>query len=115
MRDFHEQTQGERRDDLSKALADALGISVDKVNAAFDEIGDGHKNRFAPQLANELGVEAADVEAALEKLANDRPESPADFAEALAGELGVEAAKVEDTRRPRPGRRRRRARPRAPR
>ena len=106
MRDFHEQAHGERRDDLSKALADALGISVDKVNAAFDEIKDGHKNRFAAQLANELGVEAADVEAALEKLANDRPESPGDFTEALAAELGVDAAQVEDALealRPRPG------------
>jgi transcriptional regulator with XRE-family HTH domain len=106
MKDFHDEAQGERRDDLSKALADALGISVDKVNAAFDEVGDGHKSRFAAQLANELGLEAADVEAALEKLANDRPESPADFAEALAGELGVDAAKVEsalEALRPRPG------------
>jgi hypothetical protein len=106
MRDFHDQAHGERRDDLSKALADALGISVDKVNAAFDEIKDGHKNRFAAQLANELGVEAADVEAALEKLANDRPDSPGDFTEALAAELGVDAAQVEDALealRPRPG------------
>jgi hypothetical protein len=106
MRDFHDEAQGERRDDLSKALADALGISIDKVNAAFDEVRDGHKSRFTAQLANELGLKAADVEAALEKLANDRPESPADFAEALAGELGVDAAKVEsalEALRPRPG------------
>jgi hypothetical protein len=51
-------------------------------------------------------VDAAQVRDALEKVMDERPQSPGDFVETLADELGVDAAKVEDALeavRPRPG------------
>lgn len=106
MRDFHEQQGSDARNAFASSLANALGISADKVNGAFAQIEDSHKTRFAAKLASELGLETAQVKAALEKLASDRPGDPGDFAEALAAELGVEVAKLEDALdalRPDPG------------
>jgi hypothetical protein len=96
MRDFHEQQGSDARNAFASSLAKALGISADKVNEAFAQIEDSHKTRFAAKLASELGLETAQVKAALEKLASDRPGDPGEFAEALAAELGVEVEKVED-------------------
>jgi predicted transcriptional regulator len=110
MRDFHDQQGTDRRSEFASALAQALGISADKVNEAFAQIEDSRKTRFATKLANELGLEASQVKAALEKLADDRPADPSEFAEALANELGVEVEKVEDAfdaLRPEPGAKRR--------
>ena len=106
MRDFGEQEMSEHRDDFANALAKALGISADKVAEAFDGIVEVHKVRIDQRLADELGVDAAAVRHALDKLRDERPGSPAEFAEGLADELGVDAAKVEDAlealRPPRP-------------
>ena len=106
MRDFGEQEMSEHRDDFANALAKALGISADKVAEAFDGIVEVHKVRIDQRLADELGVDTAAVKDALDKLRDERPGSPAEFAEGLADELGVDAAKVEDAlealRPPRP-------------
>ena len=106
LRDFHEQQGSDARNAFATSLAKALGISADKVNEAFAQIEDSHKTRFAAKLAGELGLETAQVEAALETLASDRPGDPGEFAEALAAELGVEVEKVENALnalRPDPG------------
>jgi hypothetical protein len=96
MRDFGEQEMSEHRDDFANALANALGTSADKVTEAFDGIVEVHRVRFDQRLAEELGVDAAAVRDALDKVKDDPPSSPAEFAEALADELGVDAAKVEE-------------------
>jgi transcriptional regulator with XRE-family HTH domain len=117
LRDFHEQNESEQRTELSKALADALGISVDKVNEAFAQIEDAHKSRFAARLATALGLEAAKVKAALDKVATDKPDGPGAFEEALADQLGVSADKLRDalwSLRPDPGARRHGRHPAAP-
>jgi transcriptional regulator with XRE-family HTH domain len=106
MRDFGEQEMGEHRDDFANALADALGVSADKVAAAFDDIVEVHKVRIDERLAEELGVDPSKVSDALDKVRDQRPRSPGEFTEALADELGIDAAKVEDAlesvRPPRP-------------
>jgi transcriptional regulator with XRE-family HTH domain len=106
MRDFGEQEMSEHRDEFANALANALGISADKVAEAFDGIVEVHKVRIDQRLADELGVDAAAVRDALDKVKEERPSSPAEFAESLAEELGVDAAKVEEAlealRPPRP-------------
>jgi DNA-binding transcriptional MocR family regulator len=95
VRDFHERRGSEHRDRFASALADALGISVERVEAGLDEVRASHEKRFASRLAQELGVSADRVEAALEALADDRPRDPRAFVEALADELGVEAEAVQ--------------------
>ena len=62
MRDFGEQEMGEHRDDFANALAKALGVSADKVAEAFDGIVEVHKVRIDERLAEELGVDADQVE-----------------------------------------------------
>jgi DNA-binding transcriptional MerR regulator len=117
LRDFHEQQGSDARNEFAGSLAEALGISADTVNDAFAEIEDRHKTRFAVKLAGELGLETAQVKAALETLADDRPGGPGEHAEALASELGVEVEKVEDALdalRPDPGARRHDRHPAAP-
>jgi transcriptional regulator with XRE-family HTH domain len=96
LRDFHEQERGDMRTAFAQSLADALGVSVDKVNQAFAQIEDAHKSRFAARLADALGLDTADVKAALDKLAQDKPDGPGAFEEALADELGVSADKVRE-------------------
>jgi Clp amino terminal domain, pathogenicity island component len=95
LRDFHDQNDANRRDDLSAALADALGVSSDRVKSAFDTLRRRGEDRFAARLADALGVDTAKVRAALEKLQGDRPRSPGDFAQSLAGELGLDASDVQ--------------------
>jgi transcriptional regulator with XRE-family HTH domain len=109
LRDFHEQNEGQERTQFAKALADALGVSVDKVNEAFAQIEDAHKSRFAARLADALGLETAKVKAALDKLSTDKPDGPGAFEEELADELGVSADKLREalwSLRPDPGARR---------
>jgi len=93
------------RDDMAEKLADALGISVDKVKAALP--GPEHAD-FGADLAKALGIDRAKVEAALDKL-RDQGHRP-DF-DALATALGVSPAKLRDalrTLRPHRGERHRR-------
>jgi transcriptional regulator with XRE-family HTH domain len=93
-RDFHDSAHGDRRDEFAASLAGALGISPDKVTAAFERLHQRHEARFAARLADALGVDADEVQAALEKLKDDTPRPPDEFEQALADELGVDAADV---------------------
>lgn len=94
LRDFHESEHGDRRDELATSLAKALGISADKVTAAFERMHQQHEQRFAARLAEALNVEADKVRAALDKLKDDMPRPPEEFARALANELGVDVTDV---------------------
>jgi biotin operon repressor len=93
-RDFHDQEHSDRRAEFSQKLADALGISADRVSAAFDGLHAKHEGRLAARIATALGVDAADVRAALETLKDERPVPFGDFAAKLADELGVDEADV---------------------
>ncbi len=81
------------RGDLAQEFADALGIPVAKVQAAFDKLGpkrDGHaRGDFAAALAKQLGVSTAKVQAALDAQRDHRGD-PA----ALAKALGVTEEKL---------------------
>ena len=92
LRDFRESKDGDRRDEFATALAEALGISADKVTAAFEQMHQQREARFAARLADALEVDADKVQAALDKLKDDTPRPPDEFAQALADELGVDVA-----------------------
>jgi transcriptional regulator with XRE-family HTH domain len=94
LRDFHQTEEGNHRDDFAASLAKALGISTDRVTAAFDKIHAKHEARFAKRLAAALNVDAAKVQAALDKLMNGTPRPPHQFEQALADELGVDVSDV---------------------
>jgi hypothetical protein len=94
LRDFHESEHGERRDEFAASLAKALGISADKVTAAFEQLHERHEARFAVRLANALDVSADEVQAALDKLKDEMPQPPEEFTQALADELGVDMTDV---------------------
>ncbi len=107
LRDFHESEKGDRRGEFAAALAKALGISSDKVSAAFEQLHQRHEARFAAKLAEALDVDADKVKAALDKLRDDTPRHPDEFAQALADELGVGVTDVRRAlfeARPEPGR-----------
>ena len=89
LRDFRESESGDRRDEFAASLAKALGISADKVTAAFERMHQQREARLAARLADALGVEADKVQAALDKLMDDMPRPPHELAQALADELGV--------------------------
>ena len=93
LRDFHESEAGDRRDDFAASLAKALGISTEKVTAAFDQLREKHDARMAARLADALNVDADKVQAALDKLM-DEPRPPHELAQALADELGVDVSDV---------------------
>ncbi len=94
LRDFHQSEEGNRRDDFAASLAKALGISANKVTAAFDKLHQRHEARFAARLADALNVDADKVQAALDKLMNGTRRPPEEFAQALADELGVDVSEV---------------------
>jgi hypothetical protein len=64
------------------------------VTTAFEQLHQRHEARFAAGLADALGVDADDVQAALEKLKDGTPRPPDEFTQALADELGVDATDV---------------------
>ena len=94
LRDFHDQHDAARRDEFAHKLADALGISRDKVQKEFERLHQQREQGFAAQLANALGADVDDVRAALEKLKGDGPMRPGDFAQRLADELGLDVSDV---------------------
>jgi transcriptional regulator with XRE-family HTH domain len=93
-RDFHDSEHADRRDEFAAALAKALGISDEKVTAAFEQLHQQHEGRFAARLAEALNVDADKVRAALDKLKDDTPRRPDELAQALADELGVDVTDV---------------------
>jgi hypothetical protein len=107
MRAYHERTESNRRDDFTAKLANALGVSTDRVRSAFDGLQQKRESRFATRLADALGMDAGRVKAALDNLRDDgarphdgppspgEPHSPGDFAQKLADELGVDASDVD--------------------
>ena len=101
LREYHDQHEGDRRDEFAAKLAKALGVSTDKVKSAFDGLHARREDRFAARLADALGVETARVKAALNKLEGerphspgDRPHSPGDVSQKLADELGLDVSDV---------------------
>jgi len=94
LRDFHQTEEGNHRDDFAASLAKALGISTDKVTAAFEKLHARHEARFANRLADALNVDAAKVQAALDKLMKGTPRPPDELAQGLADELGVDVTDV---------------------
>jgi DNA-binding transcriptional MocR family regulator len=94
LRAFHDRETGDRRDEFAASLAKALGISTDRVTAAFEQLHQRHEARFAARLADALGVHADKVQAALDKLMGARPRPPEELAQALADELGVDVIDV---------------------
>ena len=106
-RDFHESEHADRRAEFAGALAKALGISSEKVTAAFEQLHQQHEGRFAARLAEALNVDADKVRAALDKLKDDTPRRPDELAQALADEFGVGVTDVRRAlfeARPDPGR-----------
>ena len=94
LRDFHDQKDADRRDEFTSKLADALGISEDKVKGAFEGLHQKREDRFAARLAAALGADADKVMAALEKVKDGGPVPFGDFAQTLADELGMDVSDV---------------------
>jgi hypothetical protein len=110
------RTPAQRRTDFIQALATALGKPVDQVTAAVTSVVPDRRGPGAPgdrkagltaALAKELGVEAAKVQAGLDKLRADFGPGRRDrdhggprtaradaFVNAIAAATGVDAAKV---------------------
>jgi Clp amino terminal domain, pathogenicity island component len=98
----------ERRDAFAEGLASKLGLDADKVEGALDKLrpdrggrrnrgnrGDRGPARFASALGRELGVSAAKVRAAFEKVHDGGPPRNREAAvKELADELGVTEAKL---------------------
>jgi transcriptional regulator with XRE-family HTH domain len=94
MRDFHDQHEAERRDRFTNAIADALGISSDRVKSAFERLHQNREQRFAGRLAAALGVDVDKVRAALDRLEHRGPVQFPKFASKLADELGLDVSDV---------------------
>jgi transcriptional regulator with XRE-family HTH domain len=81
-------------------LADRLGVSADKLEAALEDIRgdrsapDDHHAELAADLAAELGVAADRVTAALEKLRGEHGRHHEELTGELADKLGVDPAKL---------------------
>jgi transcriptional regulator with XRE-family HTH domain len=90
------------RTDMAAKLAAALGVPVDKVNSALDQLKP-ERGDFAADLAKALDLDTAKVEAALQKVKSQfrphRGQGKADFMAALANELGVSTDKLESALR----------------
>lgn len=94
LRDFHDQNDAARRNEFASKLADALGISRDKLQKQFERLRQRREEGFAAQLAKALGADVDEVTAALDKLRGDGPMRPGDFAQRLADELGLDVSDV---------------------
>jgi transcriptional regulator with XRE-family HTH domain len=94
MRDFHDQHDASRRAEFTNALADALGVSREKVESAFGGLHQRREDRFAARLADALDADVDDVKAALEKLEDEGPVQFPQFASKLADELGLDVSDV---------------------
>jgi hypothetical protein len=75
LEDFHRQQEGDRRDDFSAALADALGKPVDEVRSALEAAEPGERRRgpcgpnvSLRRLAAELDVTRAELRTALREV-----------------------------------------------
>jgi hypothetical protein len=92
LQDVRPKPQGVRAN-IAQDLADALGIDVAKVQAAFDKLAprkrEVHRRDFAADLAKQLGLTTAKVEQALQAQRDHRGD-PA----ALAKALGVTPQKL---------------------
>jgi hypothetical protein len=110
-----EKTPAQRRAELTRALATALGKPVDQVTAAVNSVLPNTPDRarkvdrgdFAAALAKALGVDQAKVRAGLDKARQDRRNGPRDrnrdgrrgdrldaLVNDIASATGVDAAKV---------------------
>jgi transcriptional regulator with XRE-family HTH domain len=94
LRDFHDQADADRRDEFAGKLADALGISADKVKSALEGLHQKREDRFVTRLAEALGADVQDVKASLDKLKDERPVPSGDVAQTLADELNLEVSDV---------------------
>jgi hypothetical protein len=105
-----EKTPAQRRTELTQALATALGKPVDQVTSALDSVlpdkpgRDRVRGDFAADLAKALGVDAAKVQAGLDKARKDFRNGNGDrrglrrsldaVVNDIASATGVDAAKV---------------------
>jgi transcriptional regulator with XRE-family HTH domain len=79
-------------------LADELGVSEERLREAFHAVFGKHRPH-RPGLANlakELGVTQAQLEAAFEKLHEQKDEARDEFAKELADRLNLDVEKVQD-------------------
>jgi transcriptional regulator with XRE-family HTH domain len=82
-------------------LADDLGVSEEKLREAFHAVFDKLRPRLPGRpgldnLAKELGVTQAQLEAAFEKLRAERDDRRDEFAKELADRLNIDVTKVQD-------------------
>jgi DNA-binding MarR family transcriptional regulator len=75
-------------------LADRLGVDESDLQAALEDLRKDHGDDFAQQLADALGIDVSKVTAAFDKLRPRPGDRHADFAAALAKKLGVSTAAV---------------------
>jgi DNA-binding transcriptional regulator YdaS (Cro superfamily) len=111
LEDIRKDKVGDRRDEFARQLADALGIDVAKVTAAFEKLGPkgGRHQDFAAALAKKLGVSTAKVQQAFDQQRARRGDLDA-FAKALGVtpeklRQAFESLRADHPRDRRPGRR----------
>ncbi|MEA2450341.1 MAG: hypothetical protein QOG63_2273 [Thermoleophilaceae bacterium] len=81
-------------------LAGALGVSEQKLGAAFEKVRQQEEADFPARLAAALGLDEADVKAALDKERSQHEDQEKgmrdEFAKALADRLNIPESKVRD-------------------
>jgi transcriptional regulator with XRE-family HTH domain len=60
--------RGDRRGDARQRLADALKVTPEQLQAAFDKVRTDQRNAFATALAQRLSIDVAKVQSALQAL-----------------------------------------------
>jgi hypothetical protein len=124
LRDFHEQNESDEHDQFASDLADALGISKTKVEAALEKLHQRRKRRFERRepppgmprppdegmrfgfgqplrgLASELGVTRGELGKALRELGKDAAgrfeQHQKELAQFLADRFHLDASTVTD-------------------